>query len=286
MRTVIGAICVFASSVHAATLAYVDSRDRLVYQPEGGKPVVVSRDGYEPSLRRDGKQLLYTRQESATSPKRTLVLYDVASGHSSDLISGFVSGPVWSPDGRRMAFTRLEAKVWQVWVMDLAEPAKASRVSEEEMDGVAGWSPESDTIICYNQTNVYWIGLDGKTRRKVPTSVFYRQDLEWMSSNKIRIDPKNPNLLAVSAGYSETQEGAPADETGMTFTVALFDINSSKRDLVLTKKVWGDEAEWSPDGEWLYFRRLEARGFAVWRVHPDGSGLERVAAGSGPAVAE
>jgi len=247
MRTVIGAICVFASSLHAATLAYVDSRDRLVYQPEGGKPVVVDRNGYEPSLRRDGKQLLYTRQESATSPKRTLVLYDVASGRSRDLISGFVSGPVWSPDGRRMAFTRLEAKVWQVWVMDLAEPAKASRVSEEEMDGVAGWSPESDTIICYNQTNVYWIGLDGKTRRKVPTSVFYRQDLEWMSSNKIRIHPKNPNLLAVSAGYSETQEGAPADETGMTFTVALFDINSSKRDLVLTKKVWGDEAEWSPD---------------------------------------
>ena len=98
-----------------------------------------------------------------------------------------------------------------------------------------------------------------------------------MSSNKIRIHPKNPNLLAVSAPY---------DETGMTSTLALFDIKSSKRDLVLTKKVWGDEAEWSPDGAWLYFRRLETRGFGVWRVHPDGSGLERVAAGSGPAVAE
>jgi len=59
-----------------------------------------------------------------------------------------------------------------------------------------------------------------------------------MSSNKIRIHPKNPNLLAVSAPY---------DETGMTSTLALFDIKSSKRDLVLTKKVWGDEAEWSPD---------------------------------------
>ena len=58
MRTVIGAICVFASSLHAATLAYVDSRDRLVYQPEGGKPVVVDRNGYEPSLRRDGRPLM------------------------------------------------------------------------------------------------------------------------------------------------------------------------------------------------------------------------------------
>jgi len=140
--------------------------------------------------------------------------------------------------------------------------------------------------VCYNQTKVYWIGLDGKILRKVPTSLIYRQDLEWMSSNKIRIHPKNPNLLAVSAPYSEAQEGAPADETGMTSTLALFDIKSSKRDLVLTKKVWGDEAEWSPDGAWLYFRRLETRGFGVWRVHPDGSGLERVAAGSGPAVAE
>jgi len=92
--------------------------------------------------------------------------------------------------------------------------------------------------VCYNQTKVYWIGLDGKILRKVPTSLIYRQDLEWMSSNKIRIHPKNPNLLAVSAPY---------DETGMTSTLALFDIKSSKRDLVLTKKVWGDEAEWSPD---------------------------------------
>ena len=111
MRTVIGTICLFVSGAQAATLAYVDSRDRLVYQPAGGKLVVISRDGYEPSLRRDGKQLLYTRQESATSPKRTLVLYDVESGRSRDLISEFVSGPVWSPDGRRMAFTRLETKV-------------------------------------------------------------------------------------------------------------------------------------------------------------------------------
>ena len=101
--------------------------------------------------------------------------------------------------------------------------------------------------VCYNQTKVYWIGLDGKILRKVPTSLIYRQDLEGMSSNKIRIHPKNPNLLAVSAPYSEAQEGAPADETGMTSTLALFDIKSSKRDLVLTKKVWGDEAEWSPD---------------------------------------
>jgi hypothetical protein len=54
--------------------------------------------------------------------------------------------------------------------MDLAEPARVSRVSEEEMDNPAGWSPESDAIICYNQTNIYWIGLDGKTLRKVPTS--------------------------------------------------------------------------------------------------------------------
>ena len=92
--------------------------------------------------------------------------------------------------------------------------------------------------VCYNQTKVCWIGLDGKILRKVPTSLIYRQDLEWMSSNKIRIHPKNPNLLAVSAPY---------DETGMTSTLALFDIKSSKRDLVLTKKVWGDEAEWSPD---------------------------------------
>jgi len=199
MRTAIGVICVFVSSVNAATLAYVDAQDRLVYQPKGEKPVVVARNGYDPSLRRDGKQLLYTRQEGATSPKRTLVLYDAASGRSRDLISGFVFGPLWSLDGRRMAFMRMETTTWQVWTMDLDEPAKASRVSEQKMDNIAGWSAESDAIVCYDDANLYWIGMDGKVLRKLASSAIYGQDLEWMSSNKIRIHPKNPNLLAVSA---------------------------------------------------------------------------------------
>ena len=92
-----------------------------MYQPAGGKPVVLTLNGCGPSLRRDAKQVVYTRQESPTSPQRTLVLYDVASGRSSDLISESVSTPMWSPDGKRMAFMRMETTDWQVWVIGRAE---------------------------------------------------------------------------------------------------------------------------------------------------------------------
>jgi len=56
-----------ASAASAATLAYVDASGHLVYQAEGARPKGIDAHGYEPSLRRDGKQLVYTRQTVSVS---------------------------------------------------------------------------------------------------------------------------------------------------------------------------------------------------------------------------
>lgn len=40
--------------------------------------------------------------------------------------------------------------------------------------------------------------------------------------------------------------------------------------------------EWSPDGSWIYFHRLEIgrqRGFSIFRVHPDGSDMQEITRG-------
>jgi hypothetical protein len=50
---------------------YVDANGHLVYQAEGSRPRVVDTHGYEPSLRKDGKQLVYTRQISDSRPEYT-----------------------------------------------------------------------------------------------------------------------------------------------------------------------------------------------------------------------
>jgi Tol biopolymer transport system component len=70
-------------------------------------------------------------------------------------------------------------------------------------------------------------------------------------------------------------------------TIALVDLKSGKRTIVVPAKSWAIDSEWSPDGAWIYHTHLEGRGkYGVWRMHPDGSGMERVAAGSQAVVAE
>ena len=124
MRFIFGTICILASGASATTLAYVDAKGTLVYQAEGSRPGIADAHGYEPSLRRDGKQLVYTRQTSDKGPN-TLALYDAATSRSRDLVTGYVTQPLWSPDGTRIRFLRYDTKR-ELWVMDPSQPSKAS----------------------------------------------------------------------------------------------------------------------------------------------------------------
>jgi Tol biopolymer transport system component len=284
MRSILVVAVLLACGAGAATLAYVDSNGHLVYQAQGVRPRVVDTHGYEPSLRRDGKQLVYTRTGGDARPN-TLVLYDAATDLSRDLITGYVSQPQWSPDGSRIVFLRYDV-ARLVWVMDPSEPAKAQRLSDRDFKALASWTPQGDAVLAYDYDKLYWIGLDGKILRVLPGEALYGKELEWMSSNQIRIHPANSGLLAVSAYFQESPNGAPRDEMGLTPTIMLFDAASGKRTPVLPKSNWGMDAHWSPDGSWLYFSRGEGRNRSgIWRIHPDGSGLERVIAGTQPDVA-
>src|SRR5262249_37694236 len=106
--------------------------------------------------------------------------------------------------------------------------------------------------------------------------------------NVLRLDAAHPDMLLLSAYRAQNPPGALLDEgePQLNSTVALFDMKSGKSTTLLSPKAWGFDAEWSPDGAWIYFTRLEARRkYAIWRMRADGSGLERVADGRQPAVA-
>jgi Tol biopolymer transport system component len=117
---------------------------------EGGMARAIAKvPGRAPVLSRDGTRLLYT---TGSFTENRLVLMNVADGGSRELTGGAeaIFNHVWSPDGRRIAYTRMDSsRVLQIWVMD-ADGGNARPVTrftaEEGRPQVPAWSPDGGRL--------------------------------------------------------------------------------------------------------------------------------------------
>src|SRR5262245_54710577 len=141
--------------------------------PQGGAArLLTSAGGADGGLAvsPDGKALLFGSDS-------TLYRIPIAGGAPRALGKGF--NPAWSPDGRRIAFTRNDG----VYVMQ-ADGSGARKVATNryvESSGAPTWSPDGRKLAyiacsapflsrpCEHQTgfDVYVIGLDGSDRHRV-----------------------------------------------------------------------------------------------------------------------
>src|SRR5437016_5955773 len=99
-----------AAALNATTVAHFDPRGHVIYQAEGAAPRVAATSGYDVRLTPNGRQLTLARLER-DMPRRTLVLWDAATGGSRNL-----------------------------WIMPVAEPAKAARVSTRRLTSLCAWT--------------------------------------------------------------------------------------------------------------------------------------------------
>jgi uncharacterized membrane protein len=262
-------------------VAYVDAAGKIVVSHGATKKTIAST-GYELSLSHSGKKLIYTHDLVGTN--RTIVLYDVDTGRSQDLITGLVRQAFWSPDDSRIAFLKFVDEKWQVWTLPVNEPDKASVFSPQTVLALHGWA-SSTTVLASDMENAYWLGEDGKVQPTIPLKQIYGDTYQIMSSDTIRINPINPDLLLVSAFYASTPPGAPVDSMGLNSSFFLYEIKSRRRVSLGPTDIWARSAEWSRDGLQIYFTRMGAgKTFSTERMFWDGSGLKRYVAGSGMTI--
>jgi len=259
-------------------VAYLEA-GRVVFSRSAVKKIVAPA-GSELAVSHDGRKVLYTRSDSKTGPKRTIVLYDTDTGRSRDLAATNARSALWSPDDSKIAFLKYDGNAWQVWTLPISDPDKAAQFSSQPVDSLHGWiSP--NTVLASDLQNAWWLSED-KPPQSTPLKDIYGDTFQIMSSDTIRPNPINPDLLLVSAYYLHTPPGAPVDSMSLNSTFFLYEVKSHRRTILGTPDTFARAAEWSRDGLQIFFTRgvPGKNPLATSRVFWDSTGLRPYSPGS------
>jgi uncharacterized membrane protein len=252
-------------------LGYLNPAGKIVVSFSAVKKIAAP-EGSELALSHDGKKLLYTRADSKAGPDRTIVLYDFNTGRSQDLLHGLVRRAFWSPDDTRIAFLKSQDQKWQIWTFPAATPDAAAPLYINDVASLHGWV-DAHTVLASDMQNLYWISDDSRPIQTLTLKDLYGPAFQVMSSDAIRVNPANSDLLLVSADYQTPPPAAPRDSMNLAAGFFLYEVRSKRRVVLSPPDQWARGGEWSRDGiQIFYTRRLTANSFSTFRVFWDGTG--------------
>ncbi len=101
----------------------------------------------------DGTQIAFTvtQPDGEQNRNRASIWVALTDGSGARRVTSGAkkdTGPVWSPDGKRIAFTSDRGKTAQVFVLDLAAGGEARQLSPDDEHGASSpiWSPDGSQI--------------------------------------------------------------------------------------------------------------------------------------------
>jgi len=251
-------------------VAYLDPTGKvMVARGEAAK--LVAPEGSQLSLSHDGKRLLFTRKDPGSD--RTIVLYDVLTGRTTDLLHGPVQSAFWSPDDSQIAFLKLVDQVWTVWTASANAPDQAIQLASTPVLALQGWQ-DAHTVLATDASHLYSLKTESPPS-SMELSEIYGSGFQITATDTLRSSPANSDLLLVCAS------------AGTANTAFLFEIKSKRRVSLLPANVPATAGEWSRDGLQVFFTtRDAAKNSSVCRVFWDGSGFKRLRAGSSMVIGQ
>jgi Tol biopolymer transport system component len=228
----------------------------------------------------DGRQLVLVLCDSenrmalpkGVSPQFYLYLFDTSTGVLRPLVPDGVE-PVWSPDGKWIAYGGKTAGLWLVNVAT-GEAHEIYSVNQDNEEWVTwhAWSPDSQEIVfvqeIYHQSRAIVVvdaSQDHTSKILVPASN------EWPCIP--RWSPDGTKILYLSeAGVSASSQ----------HFFNLWLMHSDGTDQVqVTHDMEIDQPVWSPDSQWIAFAGLSAYenenpSYDLWLINGYKSDLERL----------
>jgi TolB protein len=229
-------------------------------------------DDGDPVLAPDGRRVVFTRHLLGRPDALYVVQVDgsglarLPASNCPAVCADAVEGAGWSPDGRRLAFTRSIYRAGarqptniEIWSMN-ADGTGAQRLTHQSLqpgqgrpavqDNGASWSPDGSRLVFTRWVHRIGDGLDQFT---VMTMASDGGDLRSVSPNDVNAGEPvwSPDGSLIAFQSPPDDEGVPKgiytirpDGTGMTsLTIELGDRDS-------------DHPTWSPDSRWVAFSHL------------------------------
>jgi dipeptidyl aminopeptidase/acylaminoacyl peptidase len=168
-------------------------------------------------------------------------------------------GPDFSPDGTRIAYTRIAANgTLEIWTMD---PDGSNRVnvtaSAPGDNSDPSWSPDGSKLAFSSkrtaQMGVYVIDADGSDVTARLSDVN-----EWSSNPSWSPDGSRLAYESIRTG---------------TTNISTVNVDGSNVTKITNRPAADTEPAWSPDGHHVLFMSRADGDFDLWMVDPDGSNL-------------
>jgi len=212
--------------------------------------------GSLPNISPDASRLAFnTNEDSKTrpGPERHIAITDLASGKVTvlkDIPSDNCFGPVWSPDGNKIAFSITAEKEWHLGIVD-ADGSGFRFVKNAQLKsdafGAPTWARDGKSIFCHDLDNLYHIDLDGNVLKKWTLSKVLTE--AGMNGNdRLSVSPDGKTLLMdVDLGAEHERKNWDGPQPA----VYVFDFDTEKTTRVTAKEDFVWDPCWLTNDEFL-----------------------------------
>jgi len=274
-------LCLISGAALAASSTIAFERDDVVWianrDGSGAKKIA---DGIFPAISPDGMRVAFnTVEKNGTSYVRHMAVVEIATGKQTvfkDVPSDNSYYPSWSPDGKRILFTLRQNEVWNLATI-AADGTDFQMVKKAEPKAVTLYSPiwthDGQSIFCQDMTNIYQIGLDGKTTGQWKIDkIILNGDMS--GDCRISVSPDGKRLLlSIEMG----EESHRKDWDGPLPALWSFDLVSKKATRLTPKKLFGWDGVWIDDSSVLFLSRAAGeKEDSIYQMSLDGKNLKQL----------
>ena len=271
-------LCVAFSALSNAAerkIAYEHGENIFVAEIDGTHAKKIAA-GALPEISQDGTRIAFNTEGDAKTrpgPERHIAIADVASGKVTvlkDIPSDNCFGPVWSPDGSKIAFSIMADKEWSLGVVNTDGSGfhfVKNAALKSEAFGAPEWARDGKSIFCHDLDNLYHIDLEGNVLKKWELSKILTE--AGMNSNdRLSVSPDgNVLLMDVDCGAEHERKNWDGPQPA----IYKFDLAAEKAGRVTGNNDFVWEPFWLSNDQFLCIMQKENENEpSIYRMSPDG----------------